>query len=153
MSRSPTAAADKESAVRAADANLDGLRAQCNPTDGGHTEDGGSRDGYGIRTRGKGGTYGGARRVDRGYAGVAHEVIGARRGQIPHVEARSCRGVINRSLHTGISHDEVFPKEISRSSGKQDYPIRIPNNDVLLDDVAGSGGAAWRTDAEVIAWS
>jgi hypothetical protein len=81
------------------------------------------------------------------------ERIRARRGQIPDVEARSRRGVVNRSLHTGISHDEVFPKEISRSSRKQDYPIRIPDNDVLLDDVAGNGGAAGRTDAVVIAWS
>jgi hypothetical protein len=61
--------------------------------------------------------------------------------------------VVDRSLHTGISHDEVFSNEISRSSRKEDYPIRIPDNDVLLDDVAGNGGAAGRTDAEVIAWS
>jgi hypothetical protein len=61
--------------------------------------------------------------------------------------------VVDRCLHTGISDDEVFPKEISRSSRKQDDPIRIPDDDVLLDDVAGSGGAAGRTDAEVIAWS
>jgi hypothetical protein len=61
--------------------------------------------------------------------------------------------VVDRSLNAGIAHDEVFPKEISRSSRKQDYPIRIADNDVLLDDVVGSGGAARRTDAEVIAWS
>jgi hypothetical protein len=81
------------------------------------------------------------------------ERIGTHRGQILDVEARSCRGVVDRSLHTGISYDEVFPNEISRSPRKQDYPIRIADNDVLLDDVAGSGGAAGRTDAEVIAWS
>jgi hypothetical protein len=61
--------------------------------------------------------------------------------------------VVDRSLHTGIAHDEVLPKEISRSSCKEDYPIRIAGNDVLLDNVVGSGGAAGRTDAEVIAWS
>ena len=81
------------------------------------------------------------------------ERIAPRRGQIPYVESRSCREVIDRSLHTGIADDEVLPKEISRSSRKQDYPIGIADNDVLLDDVAGSGGAAGRTDAEVIAWS
>jgi hypothetical protein len=61
--------------------------------------------------------------------------------------------VIDRSLHTRISHDEVVPNEISRSSRKQDDPVRIPGNDVLLDDVAGSGGAAGRSDAKVIACS
>src|SRR5262249_7546084 len=143
-----------ERAARASDVNLDDLRARRRPTEGGPTNGGGSRDGYGIRVRGKGGTaYGGARRVDRGYASVAHEVIGTRRGQILDVEARSCRGMVDRSLHTRISYDEVFPKEISRSSRKQNYPIRIPDNDVLLDDVAGSGGAAGSTDAIVIAWS
>jgi hypothetical protein len=61
--------------------------------------------------------------------------------------------MVDRSLHTRIAHDEVVPKKIFRSSRKQDYPIRIPDNDVLLDDVAGSGSASRRTDAEVIAWS
>jgi hypothetical protein len=61
--------------------------------------------------------------------------------------------VVDRSLHTGISHNEVLPKEISRSSRKQDYPVRIPNDDVLLDDVAGNGGTTRRTDTEVIASS
>jgi hypothetical protein len=84
---------------------------------------------------------------------IAHEGIGAGRGQVPDIESRSCRGVVDRSLHTGISHDEVFPKEIFSSSRKQDDPIRISDNDILLDDVAGNGGAAGRTDAVVIAWS
>jgi hypothetical protein len=61
--------------------------------------------------------------------------------------------MVDRSLHTRISDDEVFPNEISRSSRKQNYPIRIPDNDVLLDDIVGSGGAAGRTDAKVVAWS
>jgi hypothetical protein len=61
--------------------------------------------------------------------------------------------VVNRNLHRWISNDEVLPKEIFRSSRKQYYPICIPGNNVLLDDVAGSGGTAGRTNAEVIAWS
>jgi len=60
--------------------------------------------------------------------------------------------VVDRSLHTGISHDEILPKEISLGSREQNYPIRIPYNDVFLDDVTDNGAAARRTDAEVIAW-
>jgi hypothetical protein len=61
--------------------------------------------------------------------------------------------VVNRNLHRRISNDEVLPEEISRSARKQYYPICIPANSVLLDDVAGSGGTARRTNAKVIAWS
>jgi hypothetical protein len=48
---------------------------------------------------------------------------------------------------------KFFRRRFSAASRKQDYPIRIPDNDVLFDNVAGNGGAAGRTDAEVIAWS
>jgi hypothetical protein len=61
--------------------------------------------------------------------------------------------VVNRYLHSRISNDEVLPEEIPNSSRKQYYPICIPGNDVLFDDVAGSGGTAGRTNAKVIAWS
>jgi len=61
--------------------------------------------------------------------------------------------MIDRSLHTWIAHDEVVPKKIFRSTRKQDYPIRVPDNEVLLDDVTGSGSASRRTDTEVIARS
>jgi hypothetical protein len=152
LRRSTIRACGEERAVRASNVNLNHLRSWRNPTDRGGSSDGVARD-YRIWIRGQGGAYGGTRRVGRRYTGVAHEGIGAGRGQILDIEARSSRGVVNRNLYTRISNDEVLPKEISRSSRKQYYPICIPDNNVLLDDVAGSGGAAGRTNAEVITWS
>jgi hypothetical protein len=59
--------------------------------------------------------------------------------------------MIDRSLHAGISDNEIFPNEISRGSGKQNNSVRVPDDDVLLNNVAGNGSAAGRTDTEVIA--
>jgi hypothetical protein len=133
--------------------NLDDLGILCIPTKGCRSMDGVARHRYGIRVGRKGRPGGGARRVDRGDASVPYEGIGVGRGQIQDIDARGRRGVVNRNLHSRISNDQVLPKEISRSSRKQYYPICIPDNNVLLDDVAGSGGTAGRANAKVIAWS
>jgi hypothetical protein len=61
--------------------------------------------------------------------------------------------VVNRYLHSWIPNDEVLPEKIPNSSRKQYYSICIPDNNVLFDDVPGSGGTAGRTNAKVIAWS
>ena len=61
--------------------------------------------------------------------------------------------MVYRSLHTWISDDEVLPKQISRCSRKQDYPIRISDDDVLFDNIARNRRPAGRTNAVVIAWS
>src|SRR5881227_3013711 len=94
LSRSAIAAAGKQWAVRAADANLDGLHARGHPTDGGHTEESGARDRYGIRTGGqRRWRRGWARRINGGETDVGLKRIRAGGRQVPNVEAVAGRVV------------------------------------------------------------
>lgn len=52
-------------------------------------------------------------------------------------------------LHWRVADDHVSTDDVSRDSGSQKYSVRIPENGVLLDHVAGISRAD-QTDAEVV---
>jgi hypothetical protein len=57
--------------------------------------------------------------------------------------------VVHGYLHRRVANDEVSADDVPLDSRSQKDPVRIPNNGVLLNHVAGIAGGN-KTDAEVV---
>jgi hypothetical protein len=58
--------------------------------------------------------------------------------------------MVDRDLNAGVAHDEVQSKNVSLNSGSHKNPIRVPDNRVFFNDVAGINGTG-KTDAKIAA--
>jgi hypothetical protein len=89
-----------------------------------------------------------ARPIDGREAKVASERIGAVVGQILNVHP-ACGSVVKVHLHGRVAHDEVSADDVSLDSRSQKYSIRIPDNGIVLNHVAGIAGSD-QTHAEIV---
>lgn len=87
--------------------------------------------------------------IDGRQAKIILKRVRARSRIISDIDAARC-GIVDGDLYRGIAGDDVVTDEITFDSGDQKDPIRIPDHDVVHDDVIVRARSR-QTDAEVIA--
>ena len=148
LHRSAIAVLREKLAVWAADVNLNHLSIRRIPVQRSRTEEGAAGDRYGIGIRRQRGPHGGAGRVDGTQTDIALERISAGVRQVLNIQP-TYRRIIERNLDRRVPGDEVSAHDVSLNAGGQKDPVRIPNNDILLNHIAGIG-CGDEADAEVV---